>query len=1051
MARPDLLQQLGFERSPHFLRAGDSALETAPAYGHVFRRAKAEPGLLGVYTLRPAKATANTPSIPAIYLCRVASEAQADRAHRLVWNQDVVPFVIVETPRGYRLYSGFDYDRRPDRQAKNLLREFNSASDLAQSGFHADAIDDGMLWRRWGREVRPESRVDWRLLGNLRTLDRWLQKRGLKSEVSHALIGKYVYLYYLRHRKILSERKLEAWGIRERAVFGREATSAGLQAVTDRLDEWLNGGVFPLSFGRPDSPSDDHVAHVAATFAGDEPADGDDWQLHLDFQAYDFSYIPIETLSVVYEQFLHAPLAGERSRGREAGAYYTPIPVVNFMLAEMEDRRPLDRGVKVLDPSCGSGAFLVQCYRRLIEKEYPATGTQPRPVQLRELMQRSIFGVDRDPDACSVTELSLVMTLLDYCDPPDLEDGTRFKLPSLRGENIIEENFFSSDRSCWELLGRRRFDWVVGNPPWKRLNVDNLSADDEPVGAWLRGQGQRGTPVGSNQVAQAFTWEVGRFLAEDGHAGLLLPASTLFDEFSADFRRSFFRKFRVSSVANFSNLAEVLFAGRSRVPAAALFYSKREKPLEVADVEHVSTYSPLVANQEPTRPVVENKRNETWALALNASEIRDVPLAEVLTGSALPWKLASWGSHLDRRLLERVAARYGTFRDLERDGRLVLAEGPQLRPHSGPGRERCEEVVGRQVLDTDALARLRRIFVFPPHALQENTDFYLRLRGGRRGLTVCGPPHVIVSAARNFAVYTADYLIVPPRQVGITSPGDDELLLKAVALYLNSDFAVYQQFLTSSELGVKRPRASLDSLRGMPTPIAELSRTALEGWAALHDRLARASARQMARDAGGDPTLFDTAVMAQQQQQPPEDLERLLEELNRLVGDVLGFRTRERALVEDLVQIRLQLDDGKLGRPAVEPPTSVHLKRYAKRLKAELDGFIGDELPKRYDVDIIFDAHTGMIQLTLVKADQPNEIRLYAADDDTAAELQKTRQRLRRKHAQWVYFDRNLQIFEGRHTLLFKPMQRFHWTESQAMFDAAEVISRTLAYQGAGR
>ena len=75
-------------------------------------------------------------------------------------------------------------------------------------------------------------------------------------------------------------------------------------------------------------------------------ADGaDDWQLHLDFQAYNFSYIPIETLSVIYEQFLHQSVKKdkstkkEKSKGREAGAYYTPIPVVNFMLNELEQRR----------------------------------------------------------------------------------------------------------------------------------------------------------------------------------------------------------------------------------------------------------------------------------------------------------------------------------------------------------------------------------------------------------------------------------------------------------------------------------------------------------------------------------------------------------------------------------------------------------------------------------------------------------------------------------------------------------------------------------------
>ena len=1004
------------------------------------------PSLLGVYTLRPAKATPNTPAIPTLYVCRADSDGDADRAHRLVWNQDVVPFLLVETPHAFRLYSGFEYESRPDRQAKNLLRIFNTAAELAEAGFHADAIDDGTIWRRWGHEVRPESRVDWRLLENLRTLDRWLQNNGLASEMSHALIGKYVYLHYLRDRNILSPRKLGGWNIPEAALFGRAATKEGLKAVIRKLDEWLNGSVFPLSLDGPHAPSSEHVRRVAATFAGDEPSEGSHWQLHLDFQAYDFSYIPIETLSVVYEQFLHAPVSGGRSRGREAGAYYTPIPVVNFMLAEMEDRRPLQREVRVLDPSCGSGAFLVQCYRRLIEREFPATGERPRPVQLRELLQRSIFGVDRDPDACSVTELSLILTLLDYCRPPDLEDGTRFKLPSLRGQNIMEGDFFSTDRDPWELLGRRKFDWIVGNPPWKKLKPNDLNEDDRPVWQWMEGREERGTPVGAYQVAQAFAWEVERYLADFGHAGLLLPAMILFEDHSRQFRARFFRQCNVTSVANFANLAEVLFAGRSRVPAAALFYARRLETLAEAEGQQISTYTPLVANQEPTRPVVENKRNETWSLVLNASEVRAVPLVEVLTGSALPWKLATWGSHLDRRLLEKVAAQFRALGRMESDGLLTLAQGPQLRPSGGDGVEYCQEVVGRNTLDTSALAKLRRIFVFPAYAVRPNHDCYRLISGGWRGFQVCKPPHVIVSAARNFAVYSDEDLLVPARQIGIASPEADKVLLKALTVFLNSDFALYHQLLTSTELGTKRPRATLKSLRGMPTPLQQLPRAVLETWADLHDRIAPASRCRLVEQKGNwNTNLFES------DEPLGKPIDEMMAELNRLVYDALGFRTREKALVEDLVQVRLQLDDGKLGKPAVEPPTAVHLRRYAKRLKSELDGFVGDELPKRYDIDVIHDDFTGMVQLTFGKGDEPNGVDVYAADDETAAELERTRQRLRRKHAQWVYFDRNLQIFDGRRTFIFKPMQRFQWTESQAMFDAAEVISRTLAQLGGNR
>ena len=53
-----------------------------------------------------------------------------------------------------------------------------------------------------------------------------------------------------------------------------------------------------------------------------------------------------------------------------------------------------------------------------------------RPVELRDLLTRRVFGVDRDPDACQVAGLSLALTLLDYIDPPDLGGRYKgFKLP----------------------------------------------------------------------------------------------------------------------------------------------------------------------------------------------------------------------------------------------------------------------------------------------------------------------------------------------------------------------------------------------------------------------------------------------------------------------------------------------------------------------------------------------------------------------------------------------------------------------------------------------
>ena len=1055
MQLAQVLDGLGYSRSPNFLRCGEEPFEAALDYGHVFRRAAGEQcRLRGTYVLREDPRRPRSPIVPLVYVCEADGEAEANEIHRYVWNQDVVPFLFVNTPECVRLYSGFRYRESPQDAQRGILRalaDFNEASEVVE-GFHADAIDSGRVWRQWGHAVTPEDRVDWRLLRSLKQLDQWLRDvGGLERRVSHALIGKYVYLHYLRERDILSPQKLGGWGIAPEDVFGRNATLVGFREVVRRLEEWLNGRIFPLpSSGAANAPRREQLRRVAGTFAGDEVTEDGTWQLHLDFQAYDFSYIPIETLSVVYEQFLHTPEEpGGKSKARETGAYYTPIPLVNFMLSELESRRPWQKGTRVFDPACGSGAFLVQCYRRMIETEFPASAVaQPRPTELRELLTRHVFGVDVDSDACSVTELSLILTLLDYVDPPDLENLPQFKLPELRGQNIFCANFFDEGGPWREKLERRKAGWVVGNPPWKKLNPAKLSKDDKPAWDWMTAKPNKSErPVGDNQIAQAFAWEVARYVEGDGEVGLLLPAMTLFENPSRRFRAKFFQEMNVRCVANFSNLAEVLFAGRSRVPAATFFYHPREgRGASPAESRWIRTYSPLVANQEPTRPVVEKKRGETWSLIVNASEVRDVALAHVADGNGLPWKLAAWGSHLDRRLLEKLGRRFPSLGKLEKDGVLVLSEGLQLRREGEGDVEYVEEVVGKNRLNVGPLKKLRKFFVFPLEAIEPNPPELCWARKGRveLPLSVCRPPHVIVSAARHFSVYTDDYLIVPARQIGIASPSEDRRLLKAVSVYLSSDFAFYHQFLTSTQFGVKREVATLGALRSIPVPRFGSPDVDFGPWERLHSRLVEVSLEEFGAAEHADRPLFAAPRSSPRRRE-------LTDELNGLVYDLLDLNRREQALVHDLVNVRLELRDGMLGEPATQQPKGPQIRSYARRLKRELDAFVGEELPKRHAVAVLYDRLSGMVAVDLTRdVAAARAITVVEAGQEGAKELEKTRRRLRKQRAQWVYFDRNLRIYEGTRTFILKPMQRFHWTESQAMFDAAEIIAETLAGPGEG-
>src|ERR1035441_862410 len=819
MQLPELLNALGYSTSGNFLQRGTAAFDRAPDIGHILRTAARRRAcrLEGVYALRPFNDEGSP--VPVVYVCEADDMAAADEIHTLVWNQDIVPFLLIRTPTGLRLYSGFKCSDTDGGEREGILEpliQFNEIADrLAE--FCAEAIDSGALWRKRGEDVQPDKRAYWSLLENLKQLAKKFRDQFGRDNVKsiiHPLIGKYVYLHYLKDRGFLSPRRLQEWKIEHNSVFGRTASLAGLRTICEKLDGFLNGRVFPLKFRGASAPTEDQIQRIAGAFAGDD-FDGQ-WQFHLPFTAFKFAYIPIETLSMIYEQFLHLPEKpeaeedDEHSEGRKAGAYYTPIPVVNYMLAGMDKRRRLQRGVRVFDPSCGSGAFLVQCYRRLIEREFIHRKKKPAPHELATLLKRHIFGLDMDEDACSVAEFSLYLTLLDYVEPADLIDHPRFRLPTLHDNNIFQSDFFAFKPF------KTKFHWIAGNPPWTKPKGDQAENSEvetrsKRVLAWMKKHAAT-MPVGKNAVAQAFAWRCREFLASDGVCGLLIPAMTLFEDPSAQFRRRFFHEHRLHAVANFSNLAEVLFAGRSRVPAAAILFGLRKKNERPDDLEMTTVFSPLVANQESTRPHSSGIRTETWSITINGDEMRELPLCDIASGSGLPWKLATWGSGLDKGLLAKLWRKFDSLGDCEADWKRAekafvfdtasgkvfgISQGLELRPSDGSlirrrnkeavveELESVLEVKGKSSLSMSALECVRRVFAFSQDMTNNVPDdeVWARKRSGKDlPLAVCYGPHVIVGENRTFATFEAGFMVVPGRQIGIiAAPGSDDLL-KALAL-----------------------------------------------------------------------------------------------------------------------------------------------------------------------------------------------------------------------------------------------------------------------------
>jgi hypothetical protein len=345
-----VLDSLNYTKSPNFLVG--KALEVERDFGHIFRKAQTECGLKGVYILNATSFEKSRSNVPVVYVCKAASESEAREIHRRVWNQNSVPFLLVVTPATIRLYPGFSYKRDvlddPLQGALRVFEDFNEAMSLWRD-LQAESINSGDVWNQFGRSVSPDRRVDGQLLANLRDLSNWLGTEGAVKDhrLAHAMIGKFVYINYLRQRKILSDNRLNEWHVDPANVFGHEARMSSFVELIEHVDEWLNGGMFPLSSAQIRSFGADNLRKVASVFAGEHAQSG---QMPL-FDVYDFSFIPIETLSVIYEQFLHETAhSSGKSEGEARGAYYTPVPLVNFMLDKLDAKSPLDQGMRVLDP-----------------------------------------------------------------------------------------------------------------------------------------------------------------------------------------------------------------------------------------------------------------------------------------------------------------------------------------------------------------------------------------------------------------------------------------------------------------------------------------------------------------------------------------------------------------------------------------------------------------------------------------------------------------------------------------------------------------------------
>lgn len=215
--------------------------------------------------------------------------------------------------------------------------------------------------------------------------------------------------------------------------------------------------------------------------------------LHI-LAGFDLRDIDRDIIGTVYNQYV------EERHKHESGMYFTPPQVVEFMLDRAGYAGGAILGKKLVDLSCGSGTFLVAAARRLMaaHRDYwRRQGQADIPSEQAEYVLRDVLdalhGVDLNPFACALTEINLLIQVLDLVGAVVLQTHIPIRLERFHVYNadslsfapettgVLAENLhLPADELPIEdqikaATGRWRegFDFVVGNPPYVRADEND--------------------------------------------------------------------------------------------------------------------------------------------------------------------------------------------------------------------------------------------------------------------------------------------------------------------------------------------------------------------------------------------------------------------------------------------------------------------------------------------------------------------------------------------------------------------------------------------------
>lgn len=963
-------------------------------------------------------------SYPAVFLKKVVvfddpTIKEISQLQQKLWNYQKVLFLYVYNDTEIRIYNCVE---KPFARLQNSnygkelekleMFKADTSDDEAitrlVSVFSSIAVDSGIIWTlpeafEIRKKINIQRRVDKYLVDSLKNATNELKKLGLEDvAIIHKIILRSLFLLYLEDREATS---VEFYGTFKDGAKGYFDILKDVDATYKlfaALEDKFNGNVFSVLDGEQQKVTEVHLKVIRKCFINGYENNGQT-ELFEDWRLFDFKIIRIELLSEIYERFLEE----SNPKGKKgAGAYYTPTSLVELMLDEVLpiDKQYTEYNVKILDPACGSGIFLVESYKRLLKRYENAHHKKPTDFEeLKNILLNNIYGIEQNDQAIIVAAFSLYLALVDNLDPKTLWIST--KLPCLvnDSDHIVKakegHNLFCTDTIATndEVEGIS-FDLVVGNPPFGTENRSKGVVLSDSIRNYCNQNGF------AKEMVLPFLHKAVKF-SPKGKIAMIFNTKLLTNTSSTykSFRKWLFNDCYVEKVYNFSILRNApkdfggqLF-GSAIGPICIAFYQKEEPDNKSGRIVYYA-------------PKTYIKSNVLEGVVIDSSDVKYLPREECQKPDTKIWKIAMWGGDRDFELIKTGLNAHTTLSQYLNENDLICGVGFET---TSPADKTCD------LISELPIHRPQNVDLYftdiPPKSVKTNKFRRLGM------IDVYQRNHVIINEGikvgedarlqltSSFVDYYSAYV---KGIVGVASLNNDDDALKLLTLFVNSSFALYYSFLATSSWGIERDVVKYKELFQVRY---------------LFDQLNDDDKSYLL-------SCFGEIVVAKKNWQ---DIAQIRQKVDDFIYDKLG--TDYASLVKDTL-MRIDLFQ-KQEKSIALLPIQNNLD-YVKQICLTLNSFVDGQGLFVNGTTYTTQQHSPLAMAKISFGKENQEI--VQSELDVQKELKKIDKHLWEEKGSGIYFRKKLNYYNGDSIYVIRPNQRRFWTQSMAMQDASDLIIEIL-------